>query len=186
MVSRRATFELRGFRVTGGLFGVLCGEMRPDRFGVTRLYIDSHCQVIGGGGTVASSEAHGITRNDLTIADVTVENVGQEGIYAGRKGKITNVTITGSGATGVRIDGAAKIADTHISGSGEDGIDAFRTLRLSDSIVLGNGVGPNCPYPFSCVDVRTPFPPRVVETQCGTSGGAGLSHNRDWNVCTSD
>lgn len=181
MVSRRATFELRGFRVTGGLFGVLCGEHRPNRFGDIRLYIDGKCTVIGGGGAVSSSDAHGVTADQLTVSDLTIENAGQMGIYSHKKARVENVTVTGSGSSGMRIDGPAFVSSSSVSGSAENGITSGRTLRISDSTVIDNGLGPDCPYPFSCVDLRSRLRPKIVNTVCGTSGSG--PNTGPWYVC---
>ncbi len=183
MVSRQATFELRGFRLTGGLLTVLCGEMRNDRFGEPQLHIDHRCTVSGGGGTIAGAEAHGISGYDLNVSDLTVENAGQEGIYSVRNAHISNVTVTGSGGIGMRIDRTATVVDSHVSGSGEIGVAGLHVLKISGSTVVGNGTGPNCPYPWSCVDLFSGHRPKVVDTQCNTSGGSGY---RNWGVCAAD
>jgi hypothetical protein len=96
LLGRKATLELRGHRVTGGRLTVLCGELRPDRFGDIRLYMDSRCTVVGGGGVVSAAEAHGVTANEIAISDVTIENSGQEGIHTRKKARVENVTVTGS------------------------------------------------------------------------------------------
>ncbi len=159
--------------------------MRPNKFGVAELHIDHRCTVKGSGGTISASDAHGITGYDVTVSDLTIENAWQEGIYATRKAHVSNVTVTNSGGHGMRIDGNATVADSHVSGSGKDGIIAFRALKISGSTVVGNGIGPKCPYPRSCVDLFSGLRPKVVDTQCDTSGsGDGRAVN--WGVCALD
>lgn len=184
MLGRKATLELRGFTITGGRFTVLCGELRPDRFGDIRLYIDSRCTVIGGGGTVRNAEAHGITANALTVSSLTVVNAGEEGIHTRQKGLVTDVTVTGSGGQGIRIDRAARVHNSTVTGSGEEGIVSQRKIRISNSTVVDNGTSlTECDFPWDCADIASGLRPQVVDTVCNTSRGPDRT---DWDVCALD
>lgn len=148
MLGRKATLELRGHRVTGGRLRVLCGELKPDQFGDIRLYIDSRCTVIGGGGVVSAAEAHGVTANELAISDVTIESSGQEGLYTRKKARVENVTVTGSRGDGMRLGGRAIVQDSTVTDNGENGVSGERKLQVFRSTVVGNGMGPSCTYPL--------------------------------------
>jgi len=184
LLSQAATLELRGFRVTGGIMNVICGEMRT-KAGVTNLYSVQHCAVVGGGGTLSAAEAHGISGDRLTVSDLTIENAGQEGLFANRKGRITDVVITGSGGSGMWALGSMFIVGTTISGSGAQGIFATSSLRIVSSTVLGNGVGGSCSPSRPCLDILSEKRPRVVDTQCGTSGVSDR-YPYNWGICASD
>lgn len=183
LVSRNATLELRGHRVTGGLLTVACAELRPDRFGVIRLQDSSRCTVVGGGGVVSGAEAHGVFATELTISDVTIENSGQEGIYTRKKARVTNVIVTGSGGHGMRLDGPSIVRGSTVTNSGENGIVCLRKLRIYDSSVTGSGTSAACEYPWSCVDIASALRPEFVNTVCDHSRGPSQT---DWDVCALD
>jgi hypothetical protein len=183
MVSRSATLDLRGFTITGGRFNVLCGELRPDRFGVDRLHIDGKCKVVGGAGTVIGAEAHGVTANTMTVTNLSILGAGQEGISARRNATLSDVVIDGSTDTGARIDHVAKITASSITGSGESGISA-RKVILIDSTVTGSGLGPECDPPARCADLVTVKRPRLENSTCGTSRSPDFPFH--WGVCSDD
>jgi hypothetical protein len=186
LVSRRASFELRGFTVTGGDFGIVCGTVRPDSEGHLGLQLDVSCTIRGGGGTVRATASHGMIGSQIKVYDLHVKDAGQEGIYATKKGMLENVTVSGSAGQGVRIEGAAMLRATTITGSAEDGIVALRTLRAIDSDLRGNGTGPQCPGAFNCADVRAARRPHLVRSACDRSRGAGPTGYGAWGVCVFD
>jgi hypothetical protein len=150
LLGRKATLELRGHRVTGGRLTVLCGELRPDRFGDIRLYLDSRWTVVGGGGVVSAAEAHGVTANEIAISDVTIENSGQEGIHTRKKARVENVTVTGSSGDGMRLGGRAIVQGSTVTDNGENGVSSERKLQVFGSTIVGNGMGPSCTNPWGC------------------------------------
>lgn len=89
-----------------------------------RLYVNGKCRLAGGGGTVSAVEAHGVVGAAPIISDLTIESVGQEGVYGRRRAWLTNVTIGGSGTQGIRVDGPVRIEDSHVTGSAEFGVTA--------------------------------------------------------------
>jgi hypothetical protein len=185
MLSRSSRLELRGFRLTGGRLTVFCAEWHPNRQGVPRLHSD-RCTVDGGGGVISTAEAHGISGEKLTVSNVTVENAGQEGIYATKKARLADVVVTGSAGIGVRIDGPALVTGSTVTGSGENGVTSGRKLRIKDSTVVGNGLDTDaCSAPDHCYDLVSVLRPQVIDTQCGTSGGGGHVLG-GWGACAND
>lgn len=183
MLSRGSRLDLGGFTITGALFGIVCGELGDDGMG---LFLVGKCRVVGAGGTILNSEAHGILANGITVTNLTILDVGQEGLAAYGPAKLTNVTITNSGTEGARLIKGAKVVASSITGSGESGILSERRVTLVDSTVTGNSLnGAECPYPHSCADLFTERRPSLKNSTCGTSrmpGGGSFT----WGVCTLD
>jgi hypothetical protein len=179
-----SVLELRGFTITGGLFGVACFDVREGRF-----YSGGSCRVDGGGGHIVNSVAHGIGGTRVNVANVTIDGAGQEGVAADTKIRLQNVTITDCLGHGAASRGVQAI-DSTITGSGEDGI-AASNATLSGSTVTGNGVGSECGSPFQsrpCADLLTKVRPHVKRSTCDTSLGMPKSKRDgiDWDVCTND
>ena len=187
MLSKSATLELRGFTITGGLFGIVCGEMRPRQDLPPALYSSGKCTVVGGGGRVTGAGAHGILGDKPTVSDVTIDGCDEEGIFASLGSRVSNATVTGNGGAGMRIDGQAYVLGSTITGNGEDGIRTKR-LRMKLSSAIGNVVGAVCgPYPKqACADLVVGTFPRLDGSACGTSLIAGPGVQSSWHVCTDD
>jgi hypothetical protein len=181
-LSRGARLDLAGFTITGANFGVICGELATPNGGT----IDSKgkCRVVGGGGAIVNSEAHGILANAITVTNLAIQDVGQEGIHAAGTVKFTDVTITNSGTNGAHFSRGAKLTATTITDSAENGILANRRVVLVDSTVTGSGSNPaECDGP-PCADIRSTRKPTVKNSTCETSARPDPPFT--WNVCALD
>jgi hypothetical protein len=178
--------ELRGFTITGAIFGVGCFDIRDNGYG-PGFYSGGSCRIDGGGGSIVASEAHGIAGTRVDVKNLTIDGAGQEGVSAD-KIRLENVTITnclGDGAAGKGIFASGST----ITNSGEDGI-AGRTVRLVGTTVTGNGIGPTCGgnlWPNRCADLVTTKRPRLKDSECGSSlVPVQLFPARTWGVCPND
>lgn len=179
--------ELRGFTITGSILGVSCHFLRGDP---PRLYSGSgSCRIDGGGGRIAASDAHGVSGHNLLIRNLTIDGVGQEGVHADAKARLTNVTITNSGGVGVAARGA-NLENTTVTGSGEHGVGA-QNIRMTGSTVTGNGTNTTeCDgnlFPDRCADLLSEKRPRLKDSVCGTSlVPVRVFPPQSWHVCQSD
>lgn len=180
--------ELRGFTITGGLFGVACYDVREKPGFPPGFYTGGTCRIDGGGGNIVASYAHGIGGTRVFVANLTIDGAGQEGISADTKIRIENVTVHGCLGTGVGAGGVSAV-DSAVTGNGEYGIGA-RTLRMIGTTVTGNGVGPACSTtspPYRCADLVAKHKPKLKESVCGSSlPPYNVSPRTPWGVCIND
>jgi hypothetical protein len=182
-----ARLELRGFTLTGSILGVSCYALRGDP---PRLYTTGgSCRIDGGGGRIAAASAHGVAGNSLFIRNLTIAGVGQEGVYADNKARLTAVTITNAGGHGVDARGAV-LENTTITDSGEDGV-AAKSIRLIDSTVTGSGTNlaecDGTSFPDVCADLVSERRPRLKNSQCETSLVPERTFPpQGWSVCQND
>ena len=185
MVSRGATLELRGFTLTGGLFGVVCGELVPRPDLPPALQMGRTCKVDGGGGTITGAEAHGVLIYRGQVSDVTITHSGQAGVASMNKMTLENVTITDSGTDGARSDRGAVVVGTTITGSGEDGLHAALSAKVLGSTLTGNGISADCAVGDPCADLATIRRPKLgLGSVCGTSRQIFTPYS--WHVCQLD
>lgn len=178
VLNRGARLDLNGFTISGGTFGVLCGDLLAS--GGELL---GKCRVVGAGGTIASSEAHGIIARNVVATNLAIQSAGQMGIYTTAKATLYDVTITGSGSSGVRCDRGAKIVGSTITGNDEHGILSERRALLIDSTVTGNGVGQSCAS-MRCGDLYTARKPGLKNSTCEHSWR--IPPVQSWGVCSLD
>ena len=179
MLSRGARLDLAGFTITGALFGVVCGELDHG------LVLLGKCRVVGAGGKIVDSEAHGILAYGITAANLTIQDVGQQGIAAHGTAKLTSVTVTNSGSEGLSLERGGKIVASTITGSGESGVLAGRRVTLVDSTVTGSGVDTMECAGEHCADLNTLRRPALKSSTCETSYRPD-AFPFNWGVCSLD
>lgn len=188
MVSKGAALELRGHTITGALFGVVCGELRPRPDLPPALYVEGKCRIDGGGGSVLASEAHGILGLRTTVRNLTIDGAGQLGISGLGPTKLEHVTVTNSSKFGVSIDGSVRLVDATVTGN-HGGIGAH-SIRIFGSTATGNDIDASCSgslFQIACADLVARHRPAVRDTQCGLSSAPyDVRPPHTWGVCTLD
>ena len=168
------TLDLAGFTIRNAGRAVFCGGRA--------------CKIVGPG-TLADSDSGVESSNKVTLVDVTVTGMAEQGVKVLWYLKMYNSRIENS-ATGARAPLKALLVDSEITGNRLDGIRGFgndpegegpcgggRRVLLINSTVSGNATGPfdpgDCEFgnATTCADIRTcDRAPRLVPAStCGTS-----------------
>jgi hypothetical protein len=156
------TLDMRGFRIHGAAFGVLCSD-EGQMIGDLEVYTYRPCRVFGGG-TIDGQKWGGIVASRLDLRDVTLveeqsaialiihrhltfanvtlqlDSMG-EGIIAGPKVNVqgTGLTVTG-GHIGIGYANVVKIDGVTASGY-SDFLRGVRTVKLKHASLVGGGSG---------------------------------------------
>lgn len=184
-LTKGGTLELQGFSIRNADRAVFCS---------------GRCTIVGPG-SLADSNTGVESSGRVTLVDVTVTGMVEEGVKVLGHLKMYNSRIENS-STGARVPLKAFLFDSEITGNRLDGIRGFGTgeepcgggkrIRLTNSTVTGNNTGPfdlgECDEgnATTCADIRTcDRPPRVDTTStCGTS--LSVESGTTWGLCTLD
>ena len=185
--------NLRGFRLVGGEYGVLC---------------HGSCKVSNG--TVEGAREDGIAAIKVVkVYKVTVRENGFTGVKGGvaafverselignaragvqglRRIKLNNVVSRENGA-GANAGESARIIDSDIFDNARGGVAAARIVATR-STVTNNHTGAECGITLPCADLESPPEgkrPRLKDSTCETShkGGTAIT-GESWGVCTLD
>ncbi|TMA51108.1 MAG: hypothetical protein E6J76_10640 [Deltaproteobacteria bacterium] len=204
-----ATLHMNGHSISGGTVGVFCRskclvEGPGEIFGVESAVVFLRARAAVQNLNVHDTTFFGIGSpilGSLDLANVTLSNIGDNAIRAGRV-SATNVTVTNSGNVygavyanarlrganvtvtanpeyGVFCNGSVKVSGLVATDNGEEGLVATRAL-LTDSTLTGNDAA------GEGVDLRATSRPVLVNTTCGRSGRIPSDTGESWGVCTGD
>jgi hypothetical protein len=187
-LTRGGTLDLQGFSIRNADRAVFCG--RP-------------CTIMGPG-SLADSNTGVESSGKVTLREVTVTNMAEQGVKVLAYLKMYDSRIENS-ATGARASLKALLVDSEITGNRLDGIRGFgvdflgealcaggKRILLINSSVTGNATGPFDPgdcedgNATTCADIRTcDRAPRLdPASTCGTS--LSVESGTPWGVCTLD